>query len=376
MSEAQTNSRPIIMDCGSGIVKAGFAGDSSPCAICPSIIGRPKHKSVMIGMNEKDYYVGERLNGMKGISTLTYPIEHGIVNNWEDMEIIWSHVIHDMLKISPQEHPFLMTEAPLNPKKNREQMVSIMFESFQTPAVYVSIQAILSLYSSGRTTGLVLDSGDGVTHTVPVYEGYCIENGIQRFDLSGRDITNYLNDILTERGYNFNTTAEKEIVRDIKEKICHVSLDFEKDYNNYSEDSDIAYELPDGNNITIGNERFRAPEILFKPSFVGLENVGIDGYIVQSIKNSDIDVRKSLYENIVLSGGTTMIPGLVKRIGKEVKKSVPDNFKVRIIASPERKYSVWIGGSILSSLPSFQDMWITKKEYTEFGKSIIHRKCF
>ena len=122
--------------------------------------------------------------------------------------------------------------------------------------------------------------------------------------------------------------------------------------------------------------KFSKPEILFKPSFVGLENVGIDGYIVQSIKNSDIDVRKSLYENIVLSGGTTMIPGLVKRIGKEVKKSVPDNFKVRIIASPERKYSVWIGGSILSSLPSFQDMWITKKEYTEFGKSIIHRKCF
>jgi len=184
--------------------------------------------------------------------------------------------------------------------------------------------------------------------------------------------------ILAERGATFNTSAGREIVRDMKEKLCYVALDYEKELNKAEEDSDLerVYELPDGSTVTIGNERFRTSEILFRPDMMGKEADGIDKLTFNSIQKCDIDVRRDLFSNVVLSGGTTMIEGIDARLRKDISALAPPSAKIKVVAPPERKYSVWIGGSILSSLSSFQDLWITREDFDECGPGIVHRKCF
>lgn len=370
----------LIIDIGSGYVKAGFSGEEGPRAVFPSIVGRPKVPGIMIGSEQKDYFVGTQAEEKRGILILKSPVEHSIVEDWDDFEKILDHTFTNELRVIPEEHNVLITEAPLNPKVNREKLTQILFDTFNVQGLYVANTAVLSLYSAGKFTGVVVEIGDGVAHIVPVFDGYALPHSILRINLAGRDLTDYLMKILSERGLHLTNSAEREVVKDIKEKLCYVALDFDEELNQSKQGSskEANYEMPDGNVITIGSERFRTPEVLFKPSLIGREYGGIHEQVYMAITKSDVDVRKDLYQNIVLSGGTTLFDGLPERLTKEVQKLAPQAIKslVKVIAVPERKYCTWIGGSILSSISTFLSMWITKEEYQEAGPSIVHRKCF
>jgi len=377
------SAQPIIIDNGSGLSKAGFAGDETPRAVFHSVIGRTKYRASFHGLDYKDLYVGDNAQSIRGILTLKYPIERGIVTNWNDMEKLWAHTFDHELHALPEEHPVLLTEVPLNPKANRERTIEVIFESFGVPATYLFVQAVLALFASGRTTGCVIDSGDGITYTVPIYEGHAIYEGflnkhpVMRLDLAGCDLTEDLMNKINESGYSFTTTAEREIIRSIKEK-CYIAYDFEEEMKKAATSTQLerVYELPDGQTLVLGSERFRPTEVLFKPNLIGKPFNGIHECVFQSIINCDVEIRKDLYGNIVFSGGSTMFPGMTERMLKELFTLVDSTTKIKVIAPPERKYSAWTGGSILASLSTFQQKWVSRAEYTEYGPSIVHRKCF
>ena len=376
MADEEGESKPnIIIDNGTGYCKAGFSGEEGPRAVFPACVGYPKYASGMVGGDKNEFFVGADAEAKRGVLKLKYPIEHGVVNDWDNMEKIWGHVFTNELRVAPEEHNVMLTEAPTNPKENRKKMAQIMFETFNVPGLYIAIQAVLSLYSAGKFTGMVADSGDSVTHFVPIFDGYSLPHAVIRLDLAGSDLTKFMMKLLNEAGQRFSTTAEKEIVKAIKEKACYVALDFEEELKSVEP---FDYELPDGTHVIVKDQRIRCPEALFKPSMVDKLGNGIGQTCYDSIQKCDIDVRKDLYNCIVLSGGTSMYNGLPERLTKEIKALVPESMKeeVKVIASPERKFAVWIGGSILSSISTFGSRWITKTEYEESGSTIVHRKCF
>ena len=372
------DAKPLVIDNGSGMVKAGYGGEEAPSSVFPSIIAYPKQKGIIVGGTDKDFFVGDEAQQKRGVCVVKYPIAHGMIENWDDMKHIWEHTFYNELREQPQDHPVMLTEAPLNPKTNREKMCQIMFEDYDVPSMYIQIQAVLSLYSAGRTTGIVVDSGDGVTHTVPIFEGYQIPHAIDKILLAGRDLTDYMTRILKDDNYYFETSAEKETVRDMKEKLCYVAEDYEAEVQKVATDSEIeqSYTLPDGRVCKFALQRFKTPEFIFQPELGGKELKGVHQLTYDSIMTCDLDVRKDLYSNIILSGGTTMFPGFGERLYKEIKALAPQTMKIKVIASPDRKFAVWRGGSTLSTLSTFAGMWITKADYDEFGETVVHRKCF
>ncbi|KAJ5068630.1 actin-7-related [Anaeramoeba ignava] len=368
--------KTIVIDNGSRLIKAGFAGDDAPRTVFPSIIGRPRNSGDKIEKEEKEFYIGEEAQSKRDILSLNYPIEHGIVTDWDDMEKIWNYTFENELKVKPEEHPILITEVPLNPKQNREKITQIMFETYNVPKFYIAISPFLPIYTSGKGSGIVIDIGDGVTSVIPIFERYAFPHAIQRMNFAGRDLTDYLMKLLKEKGYSFETNTEREVVREIKEKLGYVALDFDEEMKKESTLIEKEYKLPDGEVIKIGNERFICSELLFDLYLLDFLYSGVHEMIYNSIMKCDKDIRKDLFGNIVLSGGSTMFPGFVERIEKEITQLAPPNTEIEIFALPERKYSTWIGGSILASVSISKDQWILKEEYEKSGPTIVHRKCF
>jgi len=318
---------------------------------------------------------------------ITYPLNNGIIQNWEDMHEVWNYTFYERLKINPKDCKIMLTEAPMNPKKNREKMIQVMFEDYQFESTYISIQAVLTLYAQGLMTGVVVDSGDGVTHIIPVYEGFALPHLTKRLDVAGRDITRYFMKLMLLRGYAFNRTADFETVRQMKEKLCYVGYDLELERQLANETTVLVktFTLPDGRVVRIGSERFGAPECLFNPDLIGVESPGVAELLFNVIQAADIDTRSEFYKHIVLSGGTSMYPGLPSRMEKEVRqlylakvlKGNTENmkkFKCRIEDPPRRKHMVFLGGAVLADImkdkPSF---WMTRAEYQEQGIEVLKK---
>ncbi|CAD5218377.1 unnamed protein product [Bursaphelenchus okinawaensis] len=363
--------QPVVIDNGSGSIKAGFAGEDGPRVVFPNYVGATKHRRVMAGGLTKENLVGSDAQKYRGLLALKYPMEHGIVTDWNAMQQIWEFAYSsEQLNCNSSEHPVLLSEAPLNAVKNREKAMEIFFETFNVPAIHVQMQAVLSLYAAGRATGVVLDSGDGVTHSVPIYEGFAIEPAIQRIDVAGRDVTNYFKLLLRKEGHIFHRSNEFELVREMKESVCQV-LPYSS--NSSKDESLKAYTLPDGETIKVGRARFQAPEVLFRPEIVGLEYCGLSQCIVNSVKLSDTELRKELYSTILLSGGSTLFKGLGDRVLQDVLKQNPADTKVRIAAPTERIHSTWTGGSILATLDTFRKIVRTKAQYENEGKNLARK---
>jgi len=370
----------VVLDNGSGMVKAGFAGEDAPQCVFPAIVGRPRPGTVTIqGGGSKTEYIGDEAIKLMGVLNLNYPIAAGIVESWEDMEKVWHHAFYNELRIAPNEAKgVLLTEAPRNPKQNREKMVQLMFETFEVKNIYVAIQAVMSLYSAGRTTGLVVDAGDGVSHTVPVFEGFSLPHAVEKMEIAGRVLTQYMQRLLIGVGESFTSAAEIQIVRDIKEKHAYVAQNYaeEKEAALKSAEHDIQYTLPDKRVMLLpATVRMGCPELLFDPTLDGMNCMSLPDLAWSSVQKADIDVRKELCKNIIMSGGSTMYEGIADRLKQELVNRAPAGAEIRIVASADRKYAVWKGGSTLASLSTFHSSWVTAEDYQEHGAAVIHRRC-
>ncbi|KAK9893928.1 Actin/actin-like protein [Cystobasidium minutum MCA 4210] len=379
---------PIVLDQGTGFVKVGYAGQNFPEHTFPSIVGRPilrteerSLSAASLPTDLGDIVVGDEAAKYRSLLQVTHPLEHGIIKNWEDMMELWNYTFFDKLRTDTRGRKILLTEPPMNPLKNRERMCQIMFESYGFEGVFVAIQAVLTLYAQGLSTGVVIDSGDGVTHIVPVYDGHAFPHLTKRLDVAGRDVTRYLIKLLLLRGYAFNRTADFETVRQIKEKLCYVSYDLELDKKLAEETTVLSesYTLPDGREIRVGAERYEAPECMFQPNLVDVEQPGMAELLFNTVQAAPVDVRSDLYRHVVLSGGSSMYPGLPSRLEKEMKQlyltrvlggdpSRLGKFKVGVDAHPTRKNMVFVGGAVLAdTLAKNASFWVTKQEWEEEG---------
>ncbi|XP_058391293.1 actin-related protein T1 [Diceros bicornis minor] len=366
----------VIFDNGSGLCKAGLSGELGPRHVFSPVMGHPKFNMLLSEANQKKYFVGDKALYKYETLHLHYPIERGLVTEWDDMEKLWKYLFEWELGVKPCQQPVLMVEPSLNPRETREKMAEMMFETFNVPAFYLSNHAVVALYASASVTGLVVDSGDGVTCTVPIFEGYSLPHAVTKLYVAGTDITEHLTRVLLATGSTFPCILNKALVNDIKEKLCYVALEPEKKLCKRPEEVLREYKLPDGNVIHIGDQLYQVPEILFAPDQLGIHNPGLSKMVSISIMKCDIDIQKNLFAEIVLSGGTTLFPGLEERLMKELEQLASRGTPIKITASPDRCFSAWIGASIVTSLSSFKQMWITSADFMEFGTYVVQRKCF
>ncbi|KAJ6418465.1 hypothetical protein OIU84_001764 [Salix udensis] len=431
----------IVIDFGSHTCKAGYAGEDAPKAVFPSVVGSidqmdvddmtSNEKNVAVdsknnvkdsekGKGKRKLFVGSQALGFRrDHMEVLSPFKDGIVADWDIVDSIWDHAFRECLLIDPKEHPMLLAEPSSNSQQQRERTAELMFEKYTAPALFLAKNAVLTSFASGRATSLVVDSGGGSTTITPVHDGYVIQKAVAFSPIGGELLTDCLMKSLESKGvmikprYSFkrkeiqpgvfqtvdldlpNTTdsyklySQRVIASDIKESVCRAP-DTPYDEGSYSNIPMTPYELPDGQTIEIGADRFKIPDILFNPPLAqtipGMDNFveiapsvrGLPQMVIESINKCDVDIRRELFSSILLAGGTASMQQLKERLEKDLLEESPHAARVKVLASgnaTERRFSVWIGGSILASLGSFQQMWFSKSEYEEHGASYVQRKC-
>lgn len=369
-------SEAIVVDIGSHTIRAGLSGHDYPKITEETVVGRPKLAGA-ITVDHKDLYIGREAMEKRDILEISHPVKYSTVLNWEEIDKIYHHIFFNQLIADPNQSKVLLFEPPLNKRANREKITQLMFETFSCGGFYLANSSVMSLFATGRTTGTVIESGLNETSIVPIYEGYALPQATLKLPIGGEEITNYLIANLKLSRIDLPYSKEFEVAQDLKEKYCYMSLDFQQEINAVGMSSGIAKEceLPDGNRITLSVERFKSPEILFQPMLVGVDQPGIHELTHNSVVKCDVDIRRELLGNIILSGGNTIFPKIKEKLARDIKSLAPSNLDVVVKAPPERKHLAWIGGAILSSLDKFK-MWINHGEYEEYGVNIVNRKCF
>uniref|UniRef100_A0A671M6R8 Actin-like protein 6B n=1 Tax=Sinocyclocheilus anshuiensis TaxID=1608454 RepID=A0A671M6R8_9TELE len=399
----------LVFDIGSFSTRAGYAGEDCPKADFPTTIGVNTEEEGPADMGAeqesnsgRSYYIDTTaLHVPRAGVELISPLKNGMIEDWNAFQAIIDHIYSKHIKSEPSLHPVLMSEAPWNSRAKREKLTELIFEHYNIPAFFLCKTAVLTAFANGRATGLVLDSGATHTTAIPVHDGYVLQQGIVKSPLAGDFISMQCRELFQEmnidtvppymiasklrrsgpRRTNSLPTCETHVIQDFQASVLQVS-DSPYDEQVAAQMPTVHYEMPSGYSTDYGAERLRIPEGLFDPSNVkglsGNTMLGVGHVVTTSIGMCDIDIRPGLYGSVIVTGGNTLLQGFTERLNRELSQKAPPSMRLKLIASNssiERRFSSWIGGSILASLGTFQQMWISKQEYDEGGKQSVERKC-
>ncbi|GMH45193.1 hypothetical protein BSKO_13150 [Bryopsis sp. KO-2023] len=394
----------VVMDCGTGFTKLGFGGNVEPNFCIPTTLcsgSVPSVSSPRIDnakpLDDFDVRIGDQTSTCASTQNVEYPVRHGMVENWGAMEKYWLQCVYKYLRVDPEDHFFVLTEPPLNPPEHREYTAEIMFETFNVSGLFIGVQAVLALYASmiaderksqaaGPMTGLVIDSGEGVTHVIPVVESHVIGSSIKSIPFAGRDVTSFIQQLVRDRGEAVPPDMSMEVARMIKENHSYVCSDIVKEFARFDADPQKHIKKLNGVNsktgkpfsCDVGYERFLGPEIFFNPEIYTSEySTPLPAVVDDVVQSCPIDTKRQLYGNIVLSGGSTMFRDFGRRLERDIATTSNNRLakdvqpiEVNVVSHSLQRYAVWLGGSLLSTGPEFHTACKTREEYQEYGPSI------
>jgi actin-related protein len=362
---------PIVIDHGSYKIRAGFAGELDPRASILNAVGWPAFADV--SHDGREFYVGYDAELRRGVLNFTTPVRKGIVTRWDDVERVLEHTFSNELRVPSHEHAVLITEPVYTSNEQRSRMAELLFEKFRVSAIYLAQQPALALYGSGRTSGMVLDCGSESLQAIPVWRGQVLGYASGRIDLGGRSLVGYLARLMTESGYSFTSSSEMALLHSIQERYCFVAQNFDRELARAASSSqyDTKYMMPDGREVLLSSERFRATEPLFAPDMMGIDARGLPHLLLSTLMKCEVDARRALLEHVVLCGGTSCFQGLPERLSCELDALVPPGTQYSLVAPEGRDLAVWRGGSMLASSSSFSQIAISHQNYYESGPSVV-----